>query len=112
MKRKLSYILRTSGGYQEVGPVIKSVHVNDAAHMLGLVLTVKERDDPASPKTRYYAKFEGVEVVEGSCRVGVYGDGRTPRAAILDYIRQVSGKPCVTGGYSNPHRFTMPNLHI
>jgi hypothetical protein len=112
MKRKLSYSLRSAAGYQEVGAAPQSIHINDAEEALGLVLLVIERDDPFDESARFYAKFDGLEVVDGGLRAGCSGNGRTPKDAIAAYLPLVSGKPCVTGGYSNPRRFTMPKLHI
>ena len=59
-----------------------------------LTMEVNERDiEPGKspgPNERFYANFEGVDVIDGSFYRGVYGNGPDEETAIRDYARKLS----------------------
>lgn len=79
-------------------------------------LTMAVRQRHSEPKAikglpRFWAWFEWVDVLEGSFRVGVFGNGETPEDAIADYAEEISGKTlAVNSGKPDAHTIKVPVL--
>lgn len=62
----------------------------------GLTMKVTARSGVGSPPVghgaRFYAEFDGVDVMEDGCLCGVFGNGATPDEAIRNYIQKISEK--------------------
>ena len=70
----------------------------------GLVMEARERGSRVSPNSRWYAHFENVEVKDGNCLVGSFGNGSTPNEAIQEYSQVISEKIIVVSAYTNKRR--------
>lgn len=57
--------------------------------MLNAQIVIRSR--PHMPNRRWYASFERGEKMESGMLVGAIGNGDSPDAALLDYIRQIRG---------------------
>lgn len=53
---------------------------------------------------RFFAHFEDCEVKDGSVLIGTFGNGRTEKAAIAAYAKEISNKRLVVGAYSPKRR--------
>ncbi len=53
---------------------------------------------------RFSADLERVEVMRDGGLSGVYGNGPTPAAAILDYAKRLQGKRIAVNAYTNQRR--------
>ena len=80
----------------------------------GLSLVVNERDNRTYlDSDKYYARFENVEVKEGICLHSVYGDGKTPVNAILDYAEKIQNKLLVKDAFQiSRHEFEVDVLDL
>lgn len=56
----------------------------------GLQLTIQERQSVTDPRMRYYARFQGAEVMSGGMLISKHGNGRTMREAARDYAAEIS----------------------
>lgn len=80
--------------------------VTEYADVLNLEIVI--RYYPNQEK-RFCARFERVEIKEGSMLAGVSGNASTPGDAMRDYITQISGKLAVKNAYGeNRLEFTIP----
>lgn len=77
--------------------------IEEFAEREGLVMEIRERSDQASP-TRFYARFDKSEMLEGHFLVGNYGNGSTPEEAIANYASEISGRCLVIGAYTPERR--------
>lgn len=69
------------------------IRFEDFADKHGLVLEINERGGGfVRTDAHWYAKFTGVEVVDGCILISLYGDGRSPEDATEDYKRKLVGK--------------------
>ncbi len=55
---------------------------------------------------RWVARFEGGEIKEGCILSSTYGRGKTPRLALRDYAKNITGKTIVFNAYSEKDRDT------
>ena len=61
----------------------------------------------ANQNNRWMAKFEGAEVKDtehSSILAGTHGNGKTPEAAMNDYLGQIRGKILVFNAYGGEKR--------
>jgi hypothetical protein len=80
----------------------------------GLVMEIRERPvtDGGDPM-RYYASFEGVEVMDNGCLVGEYGNGASHEDAIDAYARKLRGRRiAVHAMYDDRRDIQCPNEWI
>jgi hypothetical protein len=71
-------------------------------------LTVRERENPSNESARFYASFQGGNIIMGSSYHGKSGDGKTPDEAIKEYCEQIAGKTLVFGYNDNKTEFEIP----
>lgn len=65
--------------------------LEDFANKYNLEMVVRERKtDKVDHK--YYARFNGVEIVDGAILITTHGNGHTPEAAIYNYKNAISEK--------------------
>lgn len=69
----------------------------------GLIMEVHERTHVDSPE-RFYAHFENAEVKDGIILIGNFGNGHTPKEAIENYAKEISGKLLVIRAMSKKNR--------
>jgi len=74
-----------------VRKTLDKISLEEFADKHGLTMIITERNDPSLP--RFYAAFEGVEVVTGDGMLrAAYGNGQTEDEAIADYKHKISGE--------------------
>lgn len=80
----------------------------------GLVMKVREREKPADDQSRYYAYFKNTEAKEGKYfLIGLFGDGRTPEEAIVDYAKVISLRTLVVDAMTkNRRKIKVPRLFL
>ena len=79
------------------------------AEFYELVLEVNVRDNLDKMHDKYYfVKFTGYVLREGCLVRGVHGNGRTIKAAINDYMRQISGR--ILEEYRTKREIRVPKL--
>ena len=92
---------------------VKAIIPHDLAEFAdanGLEIEVRERDGRTmenmkmQPSDRFYARFKGVEVSEGRCLRGTYGNGGTPDAAIHAYCKEIQGLCLVKDAYKDTRK--------
>lgn len=89
---------------------IPRVRISKFAGEHGLTMRVVERKpsdlhrsfDFAS--SRFYAHFDNCEVKEGSCLVGIFGNGATEKQAIANYAKEISNKRLVINAFRGERR--------
>lgn len=75
------------------------------AEQHGLVLEINERPtQPGQEDTRYYAKFQRVEVKMPGVLRGTFGNGRTKAAAVRAYADELAGETIVHNAYGPDRR--------
>lgn len=82
---------------------IPRMTIEEFADANGLVMEVHERRGWTGVG-RYYAKFTQVEVMEGGCLAGTFGDGLTPEEAIRAYAREISEKRIAYRAYHDDRK--------
>lgn len=87
---------------------VPEMTIEEFADANDLVMEVKERPVPVGDPYRYYAKFAGCDVTDGSFLIGTYGNGATPEAAIAEYAIAISLRRIV----SNDHRPSRRELSV
>ena len=82
-------------------PALKKQTLEDFADKHNLEMDVFERKANNLPK--FYAHFRHVETREKGFSVGVgaYGDGETPKQAIKNYAKRISGHVLIVNAFSN-----------
>ena len=90
--------------------LIETKEILDLEKEIGFELIVNERPkDVRIPQ--YYVSFEGGEVMEGGCLVGLSGNGKTIDDAIKDYCREIETKRMAFGAYTeNRKEVILPKL--
>lgn len=69
---------------------LPTASIYDFAEENGLSIVVTERKKPIGGASRYYARFNDVEIMEGGCLRSTFGDGATPESAIAAYAEAIS----------------------
>lgn len=88
---------------------IEEVDIAAFAERHDLTMCINER--PPGMGVRYYARFESCEVIDGSCLVGIYGNGRTPDEAISGYAEALSHKRVAVDAYTDKRKeLNVPKL--
>lgn len=72
--------------------VIPEMTIEEFADANNLVMRVNERRVPTTDPNRYYAYFEGCEVMESGFLISESGNGMTENDAINDYAKRISLK--------------------
>lgn len=75
-------------------------------HGLELVVTerILDRWHKERKSARYMARFRHVEVKQGACLAGVYGEGDSPENAIKDYAQGIIGERLIINAMQNDRR--------
>jgi hypothetical protein len=68
-----------------------------------LTMEIRERNTKDSG-SRFYAEFEGAEVMRHGFLVGEFGNGRTEGEAINNYAKSISGKRLAIRAYTSQRR--------
>lgn len=89
---------------------VPEMTIEEFAESNGLVMEVRERDDPKYPK--YYACFKDSWVKDGIILEGKFGNGRTEKEAIQEYTNEISLKLLVVGAFrgNNRREIKVPRL--
>ena len=69
--------------------------IYELADTMGRALVIKLRYCVHQDVERWYCYFEGAEVKEGAALLGGFGDGSTPREAVMSYIDDIKGQTLV-----------------
>ena len=81
------------------------MRLHEVASLLSLNLKVEASClADLSRRPAWSAKFDYVEVKDGPILTSAYGLGNTPRQAMLDYIKQITGKDLVYHACSTDRR--------
>ena len=83
--------------------LISEKEITDFEKELGVELVINERPfhlGSPSGLSRYYARFENSEVMQGSCLIGKYGNGNTIDEALKDYCKEVSNSLVAFNAFS------------
>jgi len=94
--------------------LIQTKEILDFEKEIGYELEVHERkysDWADGPKSRYYARFHGAELLDNGMLIGEQGNGGTIDRAIKDYCVKVSGETIVFyAGTPNRKEIKFPRL--
>lgn len=79
---------------------IKTKRLDEFADEYGLILEIHERrDTQRGSLKKYFVNFPNVEVLRGAFLESLYGQGDTEWDAVVDYTKNLSGKPIVIDAY-------------
>lgn len=81
---------------------VPEMTIEEFAERNGLVMEVRERDNPSYP--RYYATFKDSWVKDGIILSGKFGNGRTEKEAIHNYSNEISLSILVVGAFRGNNR--------
>jgi len=92
---------------------LERMSIQDFAYQDGLVIKVIERVSSHWPYCRWFARFDGFELKEGSCLVSTFGNGSTVDEAIANYCSLISEKHGVVNAYlgSRKEIYRIPIVH-
>jgi hypothetical protein len=80
------------------------MNIYELAEMQDLFLTISYR----TRLKDWYCNFEKYSVKDGIMLKGVSGDGKTPDAALKNYIEKIKGQRLVYGVGSEGREFNVP----
>jgi len=92
---------------------LKPMKLEAFAKKHGLVMHVYERTDPQFSNFRWHAAFMGSECksISPGGLESTHGNGATPKRAIVDYKRKLSGRTLVFDAMSSARReIVVPTL--
>ena len=69
---------------------IPEMTLEEFADKYDLTLEINERSSEFPKEIKYYAKFKHVEIKDGSCLRGTFGNGTTEYEATINYINEIS----------------------
>lgn len=78
--------------------LVKHGTIEEFADNHGLEMSVKERSLPVGDPTRYYARFQHVDVMGDGVLIGTFGNGATKEEAIAAYAEKISMKTLIFHG--------------
>ena len=71
-----------------------------------IAIEIKSRErEPKGSDTKYYAKFSGCNAIVGHSYHGKFGDGKSPKKAIEDYCKEISGLKLIFGKFGGDKEF-------
>lgn len=84
--------------------LLKGVEITDFEKGIGVDLVISERDANRLPHIKkYFARFEGAELIEGHFLASISGDGDTIDEALRNYCELISNKKLCINAYT-PNR--------
>jgi len=90
---------------------VEEMTIEEFADMHGLTMNVFERRVGIGDSMRFYAEFAKVDVMDGGCLRGVYGNGATEEQAIADCAKKISLERVVVNAMgTNRREIVVPRL--